>query len=130
MKTVVTRSRFHAHLYVMGDPAEMQDIVKLHRKHYRKANHHCWAYRIASQGGIVSDFRNDGEVGQPGKVLLELLVKYDAEGHGLVVSRIFGGVKLGVGGVSRAFRAAGDEALRSWKEQGSVQKYQRMHNVN
>ena len=50
--------------------------------------------------------KDDGEVGHPGRVLLELLRKHDLEGV-LIVSRIFGGVKLGVGGVSRAFRDAG-----------------------
>ena len=95
---------------------EMKDIVKLHRKNYRKANHHCWAYLIESEDQVVSNFKNDGEVGYPGKILLELLEKYNAAGYGIVVSRIFGGIKLGIGGVSRAFRDAGEEALRTWKE--------------
>jgi putative IMPACT (imprinted ancient) family translation regulator len=43
-------------------------------------------------------------------VLLELLRREDLEG-GLLVSRVFGGVKLGVGGVSRAFREAGEGAI-------------------
>jgi putative IMPACT (imprinted ancient) family translation regulator len=43
-------------------------------------------------------------------VLLELLRKHDLEGA-LIVSRVFGGVKLGVGGVSRAFRDAGQGAV-------------------
>jgi len=49
-------------------------------------------------------------VGHPGRVLLEILRKHDLEGA-IVVSRIFGGVKLGVGGVARAFRDAGEGAV-------------------
>jgi putative IMPACT (imprinted ancient) family translation regulator len=59
---------------------------------------------------LVERSKDDGEVGHPGKVLLELLRREDLEG-GILVSRIFGGVKLGVGGVSRAFREAGEGAI-------------------
>ncbi len=61
-------------------------------------------------GRLQERCRDDGEVGHPGRVLLELLLGHDLAGL-LVVSRIFGGVKLGVGGVSRAFRAAGQGAI-------------------
>jgi putative IMPACT (imprinted ancient) family translation regulator len=43
-------------------------------------------------------------------VLAEILNKHGLESHALIVSRVFGGVKLGVGGVSRAFREAGEGA--------------------
>jgi len=56
--------------------------------------------------------RDDGEIGRPGMKLLELLRQRDLEGL-LVVSRIFGGIKLGPGGVGRAFRDAALGALDS-----------------
>jgi len=127
-KLIEKKSRFFAHLYGIDDPDEIKDIIKCHRKLYRKANHHCWALRVHEKdingersmgvGGekIITDFKNDGEVGHPGKVLLELLTKYDAVGYALVVSRVFGGIKLGVGGVSRAFREVGEEILVQWKD--------------
>jgi putative IMPACT (imprinted ancient) family translation regulator len=59
---------------------------------------------------MVEQARDDGEVGRPGMKLLELLRHNDLEGL-LVVSRIFGGVKLGPGGVGRAFRDAGAGAI-------------------
>jgi putative IMPACT (imprinted ancient) family translation regulator len=67
---------------------------------------------------IVEQARDDGEVGRPGTVILEVLRRYDLEG-GIVVSRLFGGVKLGVGGVSRAFRQAAEEAVEKLAVQGS-----------
>ena len=86
-------------------------MVKAKKGEIRKANHHCWAFRGAdATGQVVERSKDDGEVGHPGKVLLELLRKNDLEG-GLLVSRVFGGVKLGVGGVSRAFREAGEGAV-------------------
>jgi putative IMPACT (imprinted ancient) family translation regulator len=91
----------------------MEPLLKARRRDYRKANHHCWACRVRDAAGAVIELsKDDGEVGHPGRVLLELLKKYDLEGA-LVVSRIFGGVKLGVGGVSRAFRDSGQGAINA-----------------
>jgi len=110
-KTTVERSRFHALLFPARTQEEMEEAVRRQRAEFRKARHHCWAFRSVAAGGAVSEgCRDDGEVGRPGRVLLELLRKHDLEG-GVVVSRIFGGVKLGVGGVSRAFREAGEAVI-------------------
>jgi len=110
-KVTVERSRFFAVLHPAVSVADVEAVVRRVKGELRRANHHCWAFRGHAAGGsLVERSKDDGEVGHPGKVLLELLRKHDLEG-GLVVSRVFGGVKLGVGGVSRAFRAAGEAAL-------------------
>ena len=120
-KLVVRRSQFFAHLYELGDEDEIMDIIKSHRSSYKKANHHCYALRVSNRSGqIVESFKDDGEVGHPGKVLLEVLKKHNLENHALVVSRIFGGIKLGVGGVSRAFRNAGEAVVKHHKSGKSV----------
>jgi putative IMPACT (imprinted ancient) family translation regulator len=107
----VERSRFHALLTPLAAAEDLEALLKARRKDYRKANHHCWACRVRDAAGAVIELsKDDGEVGHPGRVLLELLKRHDLEGA-LVVSRIFGGVKLGVGGVSRAFRDAGQGAI-------------------
>lgn len=109
----VERSRFYALLTPLSSVAEMEGLLKARRRDYRKANHHCWALRVDDASGtVVEQSKDDGEVGHPGRVLLELLRKHDLEGA-LVVSRIFGGVKLGVGGVSRAFRDAAQGAINA-----------------
>lgn len=109
----VERSRFYALLVPLAEPARMEALLKDRRRDYRKAVHHCWGYRLRdASGALVETSKDDGEVGHPGRVLLELLRKHDLEGA-LVVSRIFGGVKLGVGGVSRAFRDAGQGAVNA-----------------
>jgi putative IMPACT (imprinted ancient) family translation regulator len=107
----VDRSKFYALLTPVASPADIEALLKTRRRDYRKANHHCWACRVGDPAGVVTELsKDDGEVGHPGRVLLELLKKHDLEGA-LIVSRIFGGVKLGVGGVSRAFRDAGQGAI-------------------
>ena len=110
-KVVVERSRFFSILFPAASEEDVLAMVKAKKGEHRKANHHCWAFRgIDAAGQPVEKSKDDGEVGHPGKVLLELLKKNDLEG-GLLVSRVFGGVKLGVGGVSRAFREAGEGAI-------------------
>jgi putative IMPACT (imprinted ancient) family translation regulator len=110
-KLTVERSRFHALLFPAASEEDVSAVVKRRRGELRRANHHCWVLRCRdAAGALVERSKDDGEVGHPGRVLLELLRREDLEG-GLLVSRIFGGVKLGVGGVSRAFREAGEGAI-------------------
>jgi putative IMPACT (imprinted ancient) family translation regulator len=112
IKFVENRSRFFAHLYHIENIGDIDLVLKEHRKRYKKANHHCWAMRFTdSDGKMVEYSKDDGEVGHPGKALLELMKNRDLTSHVMMVSRIFGGVKLGVGGVTRAFRSAGETAL-------------------
>ena len=114
---IAERSRFFAGLFPAAGEADMQKIVRLKKGELRKANHHCWAFRGHDERGeLIEKSRDDGEVGHPGRVLLELLRREDLEG-GLLVSRVFGGVKLGVGGVSRAFREAGAGAIVEFNKQ-------------
>lgn len=118
----VQRSRFYARLVPLGTAEEMEGVIRRRRGEVRKANHHCWALRIAdAEGRIVERSKDDGEVGHPGRVLLEALRQHDLEG-GLVVSRIFGGVKLGVGGVARAFREAARGAIAEYGRTGRTRR--------
>jgi putative IMPACT (imprinted ancient) family translation regulator len=113
---IAERSRFFAVLFPAADETAVLKMVRLKKGEQRKARHHCWAFRARDENGLpVERSRDDGEVGRPGRVLLELLRHYDLEG-GLLVSRVFGGVKLGVGGVSRAFREAGACAIEAYKK--------------
>jgi putative IMPACT (imprinted ancient) family translation regulator len=110
-KVTVERSRFFALLFPATALDDVEVVLRRQKGQLRKANHHCWAFRARdAAGAAVEKTKDDGEVGHPGRVLLELLRKHDLEGA-LLVSRVFGGVKLGVGGVSRAFREAGEAAL-------------------
>ena len=109
LKMVEQKSRFMAHIYLLDSPDDEEKILKLHRRKYKKANHHCFAISFSDQ----KKAKDDGEVGHPGRVLAEILNKHGLNSHMLIVSRIFGGIKLGVGGVSRAFREAGQAVVES-----------------
>jgi putative IMPACT (imprinted ancient) family translation regulator len=117
---VAERSRFFAVLFPAADESDVTKMVRRMKGEQRKARHHCWAFRGRGPlGERIEKSRDDGEVGHPGRVLLELLRRDELQG-GLLVSRVFGGVKLGVGGVSRAFRDAGAGAIAEYKKTSDV----------
>ncbi|MBE6486577.1 MAG: YigZ family protein [Methanosphaera stadtmanae] len=110
-KLVDRKSKFYAHLYTIENlDQDIEEIQKIHNKKYKKAAHHCYAALVNNQ----EDSRNDGEVGSPGRVLLELLQEYKLDGYMIMISRIFGGIKLGQGGVARAFRNTGRGVIESY----------------
>ncbi len=103
------KSRFFAHLYLIDSPSEYHDIIEIHKKNYRKAAHHCSAMNYSDANKrIFQEFKSDGEVGHPGRVLMAVLQNNGLCSHVLVVSRIFGGIRLGPAGVSRAFKDVGE----------------------
>ena len=114
VKMVEKKSKFFAHFYSIDSLEDVDNILKIHRRKYKKANHHCYALRLKTDGQVIEQSKDDGEVGHPGKVLQEILAKNDMSSHVLIVSRVFGGIKLGVGGVSRAFREAGNGVLDNY----------------
>ncbi|MBP2133436.1 putative IMPACT (imprinted ancient) family translation regulator [Methanomicrobium sp. W14] len=111
------KSRFYAHLYRIYSHEEYPEILKIHAKTYKKAAHHCSAINFSDSGGrVFREFKNDGEVGHPGRILSSVLEKNSLDSHAIVVSRIFGGIKLGPAGVSRAFRDSGEACVKVYLE--------------
>ncbi|HJJ55074.1 MAG TPA: YigZ family protein [Methanocorpusculum sp.] len=106
------KSKFYAHLYLIDTPEDIPEIRELHDKLYKKAAHHCYAVIC----GSFEDSRADGEVGSPGRALLEVMNHHNLGSHVLMVSRIFGGIKLGPAGVARAFREAGNGAVLEYEK--------------
>ena len=100
------KSTFHGYLFEAKD---VDSILSELKSKHAKAAHLCYALRNGEDS-----FKNDGEVGHPGRRLLELLKDHDLDNHLLVVVRYFGGVKLGPGGVGRAFKAAGKACLEQF----------------
>ncbi|MBW2459159.1 MAG: YigZ family protein [Deltaproteobacteria bacterium] len=103
-KLTVKRSRFFAVLASVSDEEEIKALLAKRRRKVKRARHHCWAARLTSPDGTIVELsRDDGEVGRPGQRILEVLRRNETLGV-LVVSRVFGGVKLGPAGVGRAFK--------------------------
>lgn len=107
----VKGSRFTATVFPTKSKDEALSKLDEIRKEFYDATHNCYAYRLGFKG---LDFRaaDDGEPsGSAGKPILFMLQKYDVSDALLVVTRYFGGVKLGVGGLSRAYSECAAMAL-------------------
>ena len=73
------------------------------------ASHHCWAYRV----GLAYRFTDGGEPGgSAGRPILQAIDSQDMDGVAVLVMRWFGGIKLGVGGLIRAYGGTAAECLR------------------
>jgi len=109
----ITRSRFISQAFPIRTKSEITQIINDVRKKYYDASHHPYAYRI---GVDKNDFKfsDDGEPsGSAGKPILEVIDKYNITDVLLIVSRYFGGTKLGVGGLRRAIAEAADLCLNN-----------------
>lgn len=119
---VEKRSRFLGHVrFVESEDAAREFIAEMKKKHY-DARHNCWCYIIRGEAERYSD---DGEPqGTAGIPMLEVFHREGIVNVVCVVTRYFGGVLLGTGGLLRAYTksakdaldAAGVSAVRRWVE--------------
>ena len=104
-RTEVKGSRFIGSAFFTDNREEADNKLKLVREKYQDATHNCWAYRILKGGMEDARFSDDGEPsGTAGRPILETLRERNAGDLLLVVTRYFGGIKLGMGGLGRAYR--------------------------
>ncbi|GAA3549771.1 YigZ family protein [Zobellella aerophila] len=110
----IKKSRFIAHIAHTPTPADAKAFIESVRRTDQNAGHHCWAFVAGAPTDTqVLGFSDDGEPsGTAGKPMLAQL-----QGAGLgevtaVVSRYFGGIKLGTGGLVRAYGGSVSAALR------------------
>ncbi|MDQ6989090.1 MAG: YigZ family protein [Mariprofundaceae bacterium] len=105
---VVKRSRFISHVHRVENKQQALDNIQYIKQQYPDARHHCWAY-IAGHPttGLDVAMSDDGEPqGTAGKPIFNVL-QYSGVGEvALVVVRYFGGIKLGAGGLLRAYSSS------------------------
>lgn len=114
----IKKSKFICHLFRIESEAQAKEyIAKIKKEHY-KANHNCSAYMLGENFEIQRS-TDDGEPsGTAGVPMLEVLKKNQLQNTLAIVTRYFGGIKLGAGGLIRAYSTSVSEAL---KEIGIVQ---------
>jgi uncharacterized YigZ family protein len=110
-ETEINRSRFLCALAPAATEQEAQDFIAGIRKEHADATHNCWAYVIGADAS-VQKASDDGEPGgTAGVPMLQMLVRRDMRYVVAVVTRYYGGVKLGAGGLIRAYGGAVGEAI-------------------
>ncbi|MEQ6434266.1 YigZ family protein [Comamonas sp. w2-DMI] len=105
---IIKKSRFIGCVQPMTDRASAQAAVEELRRLHPGANHVCWALLAGGQSAAVDDGEPSGTAGRP---MLDVLRHQDLEGVLATVVRYFGGVKLGAGGLVRAYTDAVAQAL-------------------
>ena len=104
-------SKFIAETFIVMDEDEAKAAIASVKKKYFDARHHCYAYML---GPDKKNFRSsdDGEPsGTAGKPILNQILSKDVTNVCVVVTRYFGGIKLGTSGLITAYKTAAREAL-------------------
>lgn len=111
IENIEKRSRFIGRCFPVSSESEAIALLENIRKEDWDATHHCYAYRLKNGAARYSD---DGEPsGTAGMPMMDVLARGNLCGVLVVVTRYFGGILLGTGGLVRAYTKATSDAIRS-----------------
>ena len=103
------RSRFIGHIWPVETEEEAQAHIKAMKSQYYDARHNCWCYLI---GDNIVRYSDDGEPqGTAGQPMLKVFPRENVTNVCCVVTRYFGGILLGAGGLTRAYSRSAKETL-------------------
>ena len=107
----IERSDFLGIVFPVSSEEELFAELALLQRKYFDATHHCWAFRLFAQSRSRSSDAGEpsGTAGKPILAAIEGAALHDL---GAIVVRWYGGIKLGTGGLSRAYRDTAAEALK------------------
>ena len=109
---VEKKSKFIANLIKVESKEEAEEKIQEIKKKYYDARHNCVAYRVLEEGKVEEKASDDGEPsGTAGGPMLNILQKNNLSNVLIVVTRYFGGILLGTGGLVRAYSEALQKAI-------------------
>ena len=115
VKIEIKRSIFIATVKGELNAEEAEEFVKSVRKKYPDATHNCYAY-VGDELGNMTRFSDDGEPsGTAGQPILDVLRKQNIVKSAIVVTRYFGGIKLGAGGLVGAYSDTASKGVKAGK---------------
>ena len=98
------KSKFIANLFYVESIKEAEEIIEKTKKKYFDAKHNCIDYRVIEDENIIERFSDDGEPsGTAGAPMLNILQKNNLVNVLIIVTRYFGGILLGTGGLVKAY---------------------------
>lgn len=104
---VEKKSKFIANLFYVENIEQVEEKIKQVKRQYFDARHNCVAYRIVENDSVIEKFSDDGEPsGTAGAPMLSILQKNNLCNVLVIVTRYFGGILLGTGGLVRAYSDA------------------------
>lgn len=119
-EVVDKKSKFIANFIYVDDVIKAEQLIKETRKEYFDARHNCIAYRIIENDQIIEKSSDDGEPsGTAGAPMLNILQKNNLANVLIIVTRYFGGILLGTGGLVRAYS---DSLLKAIDQANIIKK--------
>ena len=116
---VEKKSKFIANIFYVSTTQEAEEKLEQIRKKYYDARHNCYAYRVIEDGNIIDRSSDDGEPsGTAGAPMLNILKKENLCNVLVIVTRYFGGILLGTGGLVRAYSQSTQDVIV--KQEGYV----------
>ena len=114
---VEKKSKFIGNLFYIESSKQAEEIIKETKKKYFDAKHNCIAYRVIENGQIIERFSDNGEPqGTAGAPMLNILQKNNLVNVLIIVTRYFGGILLGTGGLVKAYQKSLMLALEDCKK--------------
>lgn len=104
----IEKSKFLGYAISINNEEDAKNEINRIRKEHPKATHHCYAYVLKDKQKSNDDGEPAGTAGIP---ILEIIKQFDLENVLIVVVRYFGGIKLGAGGLVRAYARSAKEVL-------------------
>lgn len=121
VKNTIQKSRFIASIREIGIEHDGRTFLKAMIQQFPDATHHCWAYRLGIGSEELSQYSDAGEPSNSaGLPILQAIRQAGITNVMIVVCRYFGGIKLGISGLIKAYRMTALMALRS---AGKIRKY-------
>lgn len=110
------KSKFIAQIYPVQKEEQVKDILQKTKKNYKGARHHCFAYRILKEEQLIEKSSDDGEpAGTAGQPILNHLKGAELQNVLIIVTRFFGGILLGTGGLTKAYGDSAKKAIEKTK---------------
>ena len=106
---IIKKSEFITTLIPVNDESLIDDIISKYKEKYKDATHNCVAYIVGTKERANDDGEPSGTAGLP---MLNVIKKQELTNIIAIVTRYFGGIKLGAGGLTRAYSQAVSEALK------------------
>src|SRR5690625_4540546 len=109
----IQKSRFIGYVQRVETEEEAQEFIRKIQKKHHDATHNCFAY-IIGENDQIQKANDDGEPsGTAGIPILEVIKRQNLKNTAVVVTRYFGGIKLGAGGLIRAYGKSTAEAIKA-----------------
>ncbi len=125
---VINKSKFFAYSFIVHNEFEVEKFLNEIRKNHSTATHICYAFRLQTSEEKCSD---DGEPqGTAGKPILDVIKKSKFENLLIAVVRYFGGIKLGAGGLVRAYSNSASTVLSLSGEKQSLECQKLSFNIS